>query len=303
MDVFISWSGDLSKKIAEAIRDWIPCVIQAVKPYYSPDDISKGQRWSKEIAEKLEISQVGLIILTPDNISAPWIMFEAGALSKNIKTSNVCPILFNVSPTDIKGPLLQFQCSPFSKDEFLKLMITINKALGDQGLEQNILENVFLMFWGKLEEKINNILSKVNLDGNDAPKSKRTEKDILEELLRLARKNYYSHSRDNDEKSTFLYPLKKVVTFDSKVGIITFWRDRDNVYDFKIDRLDSGAAVLDWFFQINSKGWCTAQHLKQFLDCLEEITELYLDKNAQGVFCPMGQNQQLDWDQIVRNFE
>ncbi len=41
MDVFISWSGELSKKIAEAIRDWIPCVIQAVKPYYSPDDISR----------------------------------------------------------------------------------------------------------------------------------------------------------------------------------------------------------------------------------------------------------------------
>lgn len=147
MDIFISWSGNLSKKIAEVIRDWIPCVIQAVKPYYSPDDISKGQRWSKEIAEKLEASQVGLIILTPDNISAPWIMFEAGALSKNIETSNVCPILFNVSPTDIKGPLLQFQCSPFSKDEFLKLMTTINKTLGDQGLEQKILENVFGIFW------------------------------------------------------------------------------------------------------------------------------------------------------------
>ncbi len=267
------------------------------------DDISKGQRWSKEIAEKLELSQVGLIILTPDNITAPWIMFEAGALSKNIETSNVCPILFNVSPTDIKGPLLQFQCSPFSKDEFLKLMVTINHSLGERKLEQKVLESVFDTFWNKLEAEITQILNEANLNGQSAPKSKRTEKDILEELLRLARKNYYSHSRDSDEKSTLLHPLKKIVTFDSKTGTITFWHNRNNIYDFTIDRLESGSSVLDWFLQVNSKGWCTAEHIKQFLDCLEEITELYFDRNAQGVFCPMGQNQHLEWDKVLKNFE
>jgi hypothetical protein len=77
MRVFISWSGETSKLLAEILRQWLPAVIQAVKPYYSPDDITKGTRWSGEIAKILEESKIGLICLTGQNLDAPWIMFEA----------------------------------------------------------------------------------------------------------------------------------------------------------------------------------------------------------------------------------
>ena len=43
-DVFISWSGDRSKEIAEALRKWIPSVLQFAKPYYTPSDIEKGAK-------------------------------------------------------------------------------------------------------------------------------------------------------------------------------------------------------------------------------------------------------------------
>ena len=60
MKVFISWSGERSKHIAEILRDWIPSVLQAVKPYFSPDDVGKGSRWSTEIAKELDASRIGL---------------------------------------------------------------------------------------------------------------------------------------------------------------------------------------------------------------------------------------------------
>ena len=81
MKVFISWSGETSKGLAEALREWLPAVIQAVNPYFSPDDVSKGSRWSSEISKELEDSAIGIICLTKENLEAPWIMFEAGALS------------------------------------------------------------------------------------------------------------------------------------------------------------------------------------------------------------------------------
>ena len=80
MKIFISWSGDQSKKIAEILRKWLPSVIQAAKPYYSPDDIAKGAKWGSEIAQELDASKIGILCPTADNITAPWIMFEAGAL-------------------------------------------------------------------------------------------------------------------------------------------------------------------------------------------------------------------------------
>ena len=129
MKVFISWSGDLSQQIAEEIRKWLPSVIQVIKPYFTPDDISKGARWSTEISKELEQSTLGIICLTQDNINSAWIMFEAGALSKKLEESKVCPILFGLEPSDIKGPLVQFQASKFSKQEIKKVVTMINQEV------------------------------------------------------------------------------------------------------------------------------------------------------------------------------
>src|SRR5205085_11894396 len=98
MKVFISWSGETGRALADLIQQWLPSVIQAVKPYFTPDDIAKGARWGIEIANELQVSQIGLLIITPDTVEAPWIMFEAGALSKNIGKAKVAPIVFGLDP-------------------------------------------------------------------------------------------------------------------------------------------------------------------------------------------------------------
>lgn len=184
MKVFISWSGITSKNIAEIFRQWLPSVIQSVKPYYSPDDITKGTRWSSEIAKELDESKLGLICLTRDNLQSPWIMFESGALSKNIDKSKVCPILFGVEPSDIKGPLIQFQAAKFSKEEIKEVVKMINSELGEHALTSEIFENVFEMWWPKLNEKIEEELNK---SVKTSKKDSRSERDMLEEILNLTR--------------------------------------------------------------------------------------------------------------------
>ncbi len=42
MKIFISWSGELSCKVAKILKRWIPCVIQSVDVFFSPEDIEKG---------------------------------------------------------------------------------------------------------------------------------------------------------------------------------------------------------------------------------------------------------------------
>ncbi len=122
MKIFISWSGEKSKEIASVFKEWIPSVIQVAKPFFSPNDIDKGTRWFSDISEELDKTQIGLIFLTKDNLQAPWLMFEAGALSKYIDKARVCPILFGVEPTDIEGPLIQFQATRFTKEDIQKVI-------------------------------------------------------------------------------------------------------------------------------------------------------------------------------------
>jgi len=194
MKVYICWSGEISKSLAEIFKEWLPGVIQAVKPYYSPDDITKGSRWNTEISKELEASQVGLICLTKDNLEAPWVMFESGALSKNLDKSHVCPILFGVEPTDLKGPLTAFQASKFEKSDIKKMVRMINNELGKSKLSSSVLDSVFEKWWPDLKKEVDKILSK-------APKTKkngvRSERELLEEILELNRSfsRKYSPSR------------------------------------------------------------------------------------------------------------
>lgn len=184
MRIFLSWSGETSRALADILRQWLPSVIQASRPYFSPDDVTKGTRWSSEIAQELSESKLGLICLTKDNLVAPWIMFEAGALSKNIGAARVIPLLFNVDPSALVGPMTQFQAAQFSEDEIRRVVVAVNSELGDNRLAPEVIQDVFAMWWPRLQERVQAVLDNA-VQVPNAPA--RSEKDILEELLALSR--------------------------------------------------------------------------------------------------------------------
>ena len=154
MKVFISWSGERSKYIAESLRTWLPKVIQAVEPWMSQEDIGPGMRWSHEIASELEASTFGLICITPENQSNPWIMFETGALSKTLEQTFVCPYLYDIQASELSGPISQFQALVSSRDGTLKILKSLNQALGKKSLAQEELEEIFDVWWPRLERKL-----------------------------------------------------------------------------------------------------------------------------------------------------
>jgi hypothetical protein len=190
--VFISWSGDLSRKLGEALRDWLPAALQYVRPYFTPDDIEKGAKWNSEIAKELEGSNIGLICLTRDNTEKPWILFEAGALSKSFDKSRVCTLLFNLDPADLKGPLTIFQSTRFVKNDFKRLVASINTAAGEANLETSVLDSVFEMWWPRLEKQVSEILDSHKENPKEA---RRSDRDILEEIVNLTRINASRVSR------------------------------------------------------------------------------------------------------------
>ena len=183
MKVFISWSGQHSKKLGEALRDWLPGVLQVVTPYFTPSDTEKGTRWSTDIAKELSESQIGILCVTRDNIQSDWLLFEAGALSKSLEKSHVCPILFGITNTDLAGPLKQFQTTVFEKGDVHRLLGVINGRIGENKLPQKTLDTVFEKWWPDLEEKINRILTEVG----EPEEPVRSDRQLLEEILQLSR--------------------------------------------------------------------------------------------------------------------
>lgn len=178
MDIFVSWSGARSRAVAEALKEYLPIIVNAFNPWLSSADIDKGTRWISELSEALLTAKAGIVCLTPNNLNAPYILFEAGAISKTVGKSRVCPLLIGMEPSDVTGPLSQFQATKTTKAEFLQLVQTLNKALGDSAVKDQQLEISFDLCWPKLSER----LEKLPPDGPSG-RPKRGEREMLEELV------------------------------------------------------------------------------------------------------------------------
>jgi hypothetical protein len=192
MKVFLSWSGERSKAVAEAFNRWFPRMINAVEPWISTH-MEKGIRGAEEMTSALEETPFGIICLTKDNLDAPWILFEAGALSKT-KNARVWTFLLDIAPSDVEQPLAAFQHTVNSKEDIRKLVLTVNQRVTDQGeksLPDTSLNEQFDDLWPKLESALTSIP-----DINPAAaKPGRTDRDILDEILQLIRDQQRQDSR------------------------------------------------------------------------------------------------------------
>ncbi|MEL7059967.1 MAG: TIR domain-containing protein [Acidobacteriota bacterium] len=165
LHVFISWSGKRSRALAELISDWLPKVIQISKPWMSAHEIAKGDRWSDGISRSLETHQIGIICVTPENYKAPWILFEAGALSKAVGSSRVCPLLLGLSPGDLSGPLAMFQSTSIDKGDLLSLIRSLNAEAGELALAEEVLQDSFENGWPHFEEEVKRI-ARIEIPGS-----------------------------------------------------------------------------------------------------------------------------------------
>jgi hypothetical protein len=190
MKVFLSWSGELSHKVAITFRDWLPSVIQSIVPYVSSEDIDKGARWSTDIAKELENSTFGILCVTKENVHAPWLTFEAGALSKTMEKAAVSPFLFDIKRSEVSGPILQFQSTILEKEDIKKLMFSLNKACGSETLSDERLEKTFAVWYPTLEEQLNGLIKSMPLTPTpDEGGAIDSAGEILEEILDLTRNN------------------------------------------------------------------------------------------------------------------
>ncbi len=154
MKVFLSWSGEPSRSLATVLKQWIPNVLQNVRPFMSEEDIGLGRRWSPELSRELDKSALGLVIVTPTNLDAPWLNFEAGAIGKSLDDSRVIPVLFGLAPHEVvKGPLAQFQMRQWSRKTVADIMLTLN-GQAPQPLEEHRLSVLVDHWWPDLEAQV-----------------------------------------------------------------------------------------------------------------------------------------------------
>lgn len=185
MKVFLSWSGDRSRQMASALRDWLPGVLQTVEPWLSSEDIPLGGKWAADITHILEDVDVGILCLTRENLDSPWLHYEAGALSKRLEGSLLCPYALDLSPAELAGPLSMFQSVTADKEGTFKLLRALNSIQAGPRLADSVLLRVFDANWPWLEERIRGLSALAAASREQVL----TTDEKLDEILKLLRQS------------------------------------------------------------------------------------------------------------------
>jgi len=179
--IFISWSGERSQKLGQALHHWLPLVLPYVQPWLSQADISAGDRWALEVSQELGASNFGIICLTPENLNAPWILFEAGALAKSLQEAKVIPLLLGAEFSDISGPLTQFQAKKVDEVGLSEILQSINGSAQNPEPSDRVRDR-FAGLWSEIEKKIAAIPAQ-----STEVKRARPQPEVLEELVASVR--------------------------------------------------------------------------------------------------------------------
>jgi len=182
LQIFLSHSS-IDGKIADALRTLLSDLFgDGIAVEFSSDQkagggIPPGEKWLPWINEKIGAANKTYVLLTPNSMNKPWVLWESGAaagvaLASN-KSSPVVPITFGISNDDIPSPFTSTQHVKGDTKEaggILRLLQDLNKDLGkrlpDKAFElttDNLLQGFFRKIKDELEKSapLESLLSSV----------------------------------------------------------------------------------------------------------------------------------------------
>ena len=178
MRVFVSWSGERSKAAALGLKSLLEDTFPEAVDVFISDHIDAGETWARRLESELEQSQFGVLCLTQENFQAPWLLFEAGAISKKFGSARVVPYLIDELPAAAdRSPLSQFQRVQADREGTFRLVKSIN-AVRENPQVSHKLERLFNGWWPDFEQT----LKALPPPAGRQPDS-RSDREVLETIL------------------------------------------------------------------------------------------------------------------------
>ena len=198
MNIFLSWAGEKSKRAAKAFDECFQFLFRDLdSKIYISTSTEKGALWNDRLIKALDDADFGILILTKENCArpSPWMMYEAGVLSKTAGTDHVMTFLLNARASDIPGPVSRFQSTAFDKEDMTALVLRIyglykqeKNIINDKNyLPDNEMKDFFGYLYDRLERELNLI---INLNCDDEENINEKILAVAEQTLNISRENH-----------------------------------------------------------------------------------------------------------------
>jgi tetratricopeptide (TPR) repeat protein len=134
--LFVSHShGDheLAQALKQLIESCFPGHIQVNSSSAAPSagGISMGSDWLEWIYEQVQKSRFTVVLLTPNSIGKPWLMWEAGAVSgvslAKSQSALVIPLVYRLSMEQVPSPLRSRQAARGEDQEAVRRVLATLK--------------------------------------------------------------------------------------------------------------------------------------------------------------------------------
>jgi hypothetical protein len=126
--------------------------------------IPPGAQWLPWIRKRIEDADRTYVLLTPNSVAKPWVLWEAGAaagvaLAVN-RDSSVVPITFGIDSSDIPGPFSASQhLTGDGPDGMKRLLRTVNADLGEP-LSSSVFADVVTGRIGTFAAQVEDVLTR-----------------------------------------------------------------------------------------------------------------------------------------------
>jgi hypothetical protein len=132
----------------------LPKIIKDVQPILSTE-FQKGTEWSGLLLRDLKEASTGIVFLTPENMDAPWIHFEAGALATAVgnRGGDLFTYCYDFDPSRLAGPLSAYHSTIATKEDTRRLILDVCTALHRKRPD----EGTYSAWWVDLEKALDNI--------------------------------------------------------------------------------------------------------------------------------------------------
>ena len=157
--IFVSWSGPNSKEFAKGLKYLLEKDVFSntdIECFVSDQDIASGADWWNKIKKELRTCKLGILCITKENLRAPWIHFEAGAMVAREVPS--IPLLISCSAKALSTtPLNGRQAVSFyDQKKFLKMLVDINNTMG-YDLSESQINTLGKKAYGQLKDNLGSV--------------------------------------------------------------------------------------------------------------------------------------------------
>ncbi len=167
-NIFISYSKTWTRGLAEKITDLIEMLYAGkdVNVFFDRKDIKAG-KLEKQLDKNIRQSNIGVLLLTPENYASEWLMFEAGALTQAIESKKngvLIPYLFCRDPRKIENPIHNWTFTKYTykgnndynRNDLIKLFQYINDSLDESNrINSTTIETKIIRLWDSQKETPN----------------------------------------------------------------------------------------------------------------------------------------------------